>query len=362
MSYAIVPERRTSLYELSIIDQAKLSATKLDAFDAMFLLDPDPISDQVWGRLAQFVAQGHGLGIFLGRNAMDNGVAHPAFTSVAAQNVLTGQLTRPWEYDRDDPDLYLSPDSLAHEIFAPFRGSEEGTAWGKFPIHLHWGIEPQDDPEGVTTQTIMKFGKNGLPAIINRLVNSGRIIVMTTSITESSSNRPWNDLFVGYSVPAWLLVREITKYLVQSRSNKLNLVVGQSALLQNDARLLPESYRIFTPRGDAAPAKVSVVEDQLRYRFTETPGAYRLKGDRNGPVVRGFSVNLNDAETDMTRMVPADVDKVLGAGRYQLATKKDEIQRQQGTARRGQEFYPLLILLAVVLMAVEYLMSNKFYS
>ena len=361
LSYAIVPERRDSLYELTIVDQAKLSSTKLDVFDAVFLLDPEPVSDSTWDRLSQFAAQGHGLGVFLGRNAMDNGVAHAAFTTAAAQNVLTGQLTRPWERDRENPDLYLSPDSLAHEIFAPFRSWEDSVPWDRFPIHVHWGIQPQEAPEGVTTQTILKFG-NGLPAIINRMVNSGRIIVMTTSITEASDNRRWNDLFAGYIIPAWLMVREITKYLVQSRSNNLNLAVGQSALLQNDVRLLPESYRIFTPRGDAAPAKVTAVDDQLRYRFTETPGAYRLKGDRNGPVVRGFSVNLNDAETDMTRMVPADLDKVLGAGRYQLATKKDEIQRQQGTARRGQEFYPLLILLAVVLMAVEYLMSNKFYS
>ena len=364
-SFAVSPPRDqiigNSLYEVTIIDQAKLSSVKLDAFQAVVLLDPEPVSDAMWVRLEQYVAQGHGLGVFLGRNALNNGVADLSFTSLAAQKLLTGTLTRPWERDRDNPDLFLSPDNLSHEIFAPFRSWEEAVAWNDFPIHAYWGMEPQEDTEGVTTQTILKYG-NGHPAIINRLINNGRVLVMTTSLTESSSDRAWNDLFVGYSLPAWLLVREITNYLVQSQADHLNLSIGQTATLQNDVRKFPESYRIFTPRTKGAPAKVTTVGDQIRYRFTETPGTYRIKGDRSGPVLRGFSVNLNEAETDLTRIMPAEVDEVLGAGRYQLATEKDEIQRQQGTSRRGQEFYPLLVLLVAVIMGVEYIMANKFYS
>jgi hypothetical protein len=35
---------------------------------------------------------------------------------------------------------------------------------------------------------------------------------------------------------------------------------------------------------------------------------------------------------------------------------------KQGTARKGQEFFPLLMLLALVVMGVENLLSNRFYK
>ena len=80
------------------------------------------------------------------------------------------------------------------------------------------------------------------------------------------------------------------------------------------------------------------------------------------PVLRGFSANLPESSTDLTRIEMDELDGILGPDRYQLARQKNEIQRQQGTTRRGQEFYPLLLLMMLVVFAVEYLMSNRFYQ
>ena len=80
------------------------------------------------------------------------------------------------------------------------------------------------------------------------------------------------------------------------------------------------------------------------------------------PVLRGFSSNVPPAMTDLARITPADLDTFLGAERYQLAAQESEIQRQQGTTRRGREFYPLIVLIMLVTLAVEHLMSNRFYQ
>ena len=105
-----------------------------------------------------------------------------------------------------------------------------------------------------------------------------------------------------------------------------------------------------------------MIDGKIRYRFTETPGQYRLKGILSGPVLRGFSVNLQAGDTDLTRIENDQLDEFLGAGRYQLASQRVEIQRKQGTSRRGQEFYPLLVIMVLVVLGVEYMMSNRFYS
>ena len=107
---------------------------------------------------------------------------------------------------------------------------------------------------------------------------------------------------------------------------------------------------------------LNTVDGKIRFRFVDAPGHYRLKGVFNQNVVlRGFSSNLAPAATDLTRIEPDKLDSFLGVERYQLASQQDEIQRQQGTTRRGQEFYPLVVLMMLVVLAVEYLMSNRFY-
>ncbi len=171
----------------------------------------------------------------------------------------------------------------------------------------------------------------------------------------------WNELFQRKFLPAWMLVRGLTSYLVQDDVASLNITIGQIATFKNDLRKYPEVYNVFTPRADKPPTLVTSINSEIKYRFTDYPGQYRLKGVQS-PVLRGFSVNLPESSTDLQRMELDELDGILGPDRYQLATQKDEIQRQQGTTRRGQEFYPLLMLMLLVVFGVEYLMSNRFYQ
>ena len=188
---------------------------------------------------------------------------------------------------------------------------------------------------------------------------------MTTPITEYGfvDGRPsWNSLLSGNPVPAFLLLDGIASYLVQGDAESLNVRTGQTATLNNDLREFPETYQAFSPQEEKPTTMVNMVDGKVRFRFIDFPGHYRLKGVLDEQVVlRGFSANIGQAVTDLSRIEPDELDSFLGAERYQLAKQKDEIQRQQGTTRRGQEFYPLVMLMMLVVMAVEYLMSNRFY-
>jgi hypothetical protein len=276
--------------------------------------------------------------------------------------VLGGNLTIPWR--RSEGDLFISPQNLSHPIFEPFRSIESSIAWREFPIFMHWGMELPENPES-PTQVILRYG-NQQPAMIEHVIGQGRVLVMTTPITEQSrpagGRHPWNSLFVGRPLPAWLLTRQIAHYLVQIESDTLNMETGQLAVLKNDLRIHPETYTMFSPKLDQSTTKITATGNQVRYKFTDMPGQYRMKGTLEGPVIRGFSVNLRPADTDLTRIEPAELDGFLGEDNYQLATDRGQIQRQQGTSRKGQEFYPLLVIMLTVIFAVEYLMANRFYS
>ena len=359
---SIVDDADANLYDLTVVEQSKMPAS-FEEYDSVVFLDPDRgISDTTWGTIQKYVASGHGVGFFLGAGAADGGYAHNTFQSEAAQTVFSGKLNRQWR--RPSADLFLSPDNLNHPIFEPFRTWETAVPWNRFPIFYHWGIVPDDKGAELPTKTLLRYS-NGKPAIIERQIGDGIVMVMTTPITDADlyDNRDsWNSLFVGRSLPAWLLVRQMNQQLVQSQADRLNVKIGEFVRLNNDFRKYPEKYTIFTPRTSQSTEKVTATEGSVRYRFTDSPGQYRLRGNFEGPLNRGFSVNLQQGQTDLTRIEPAALDAVFGAERYQLARKKDEIQRQQGTQRRGQEFYPLLLLLLVIVLGMEHLLANRFYS
>ncbi len=363
---AIMPNRdlspEASMFTCSVVRQREMN-NNFDKYDSVFFLDPKPLAASTWKALENYVTGGGGVAIFLGHNAMKDSFADPSFLSENATRVLGGSLTHPWR--REDRKLFFSPDNFSHPIFEEFRAIETSIPWHEHPIFLHWGIELDDQSEKMPTQTLLRYG-NGEPAIIERQIGDGRIIVVTTPFTEPvySKERPkvWNELMRGNAWPNWLLLVEIGKYLVKNDDETLNVWVGQTANLRNVWGVHPEIYRVYTPQTGKIPSELPAPGNHVRYKFTDTPGQYRLKGKVLEEIVlRGFSANLRNEDTNLTRIEPNYLDGVLGHGRYQLATEQAEIQRQQGTTRRGQEFYPLLIIMMVVVLGVEHLVSNRFY-
>ena len=366
--FALAPRQRISgegsLFETTVISQADIDRPNLSDFQVVFLLDPKPIPNTTWGSLRRYVETGGNVGIFLGHNAGVGSDVDPTFQSENAQVVLGGKIDFQWR--RPDGQLFLSPNNLAHPVLAPFRKIESGVPWFNHPIYFYWGQETDNGSEEFPTQTLVPFG-NGKPAIVEREINQGRVITMMTPITEPSrpkGRKPWNDLMLD-DPPPWpmfWLIRQISEYLVQSNADTLNIDVGSMAALRNDRERFPLQYRMFSPSEPGATSMVNVKEDQILYRFTDVPGHFRLKGALAEPVIRGFSTNLPAEESNLDRVDDEVLDLMLGAGNYQVAQEKEEIERKQGTTRKGREFFPLLIVMMAFVLGLENLMSNLFYK
>ena len=46
---------------------------------------------------------------------------------------------------------------------------------------------------------------------------------------------------------------------------------------------------------------------------------------------------------------------------YSLARNRDEVNREIGEARMGREFFPWLMLVVAIVLAMEHLLANRFY-
>jgi hypothetical protein len=238
-----------------------------------------------------------------------------------------------------------------------FRPIATSVPWDQFPVFRYWNLQ-QLAPD---TQVILRYGSNR-PALLERPVGKGTVLTMTTPITEPERPRgrqAWNELAGPNDWPRFMLINDLIHYLTHVGSGQLVFQTGQSVVLANPPEQTPNRYLLFLPDGDTQP--VQSRDGQLLISTTSTAGTYRLKGDWNGPVTRGFSVNLPAAASRLQRTTAQRLDEMLGSARYQLARDRSEIQREQGQQRAGREFYPILLVILAIILILEQLLANRFY-
>jgi hypothetical protein len=352
---AIAPyERRVehrAVFQPLVSTPDELTNHSLGDFAAVVLLDPAPMPAGSWEQLATYVRDGGQLALFLGHQAGDG----TSFNEAAAQSVLPGKLGRP--YRTPGRDVYLAPHSYDHPVLRPFRPIASSVPWGDFPVFRHWSVRDLAPQSAV----ILRYS-NQQPALIEHSVGAGTVVTMTTPVTELDRPRgraAWNELAGPNDWPRFILVNQILRYLVEHDAGHFNFETGQNVVLANRADRDPARYLLFAPGGETQP--VQARDDRVTISTTDAPGIYRLKGERDGPVTRGFSVNVPEHASRLERTTAVQLDNSLGAGRYQLARNQDEIVRVQGRQREGREFFPFLVALVAVGVVLEQLLSNRFY-
>lgn len=327
---------------------AELENTPLADYDAVCLVDPGPLTPAAWQALTDYVHSGGGLGIFLGRNARRDPLNEPA-----PQQVLPARLR--WQ-SRDA--TFLRPSSTDHPALRELAELGDAVPWSEFPVFKYWELEsPADD-----VYVIASFA-NGWPALVERRVGNGRVLTLTTSVSDPAHDDPWNLLPTGPDPwPFLALASGIADYLTGSGDAQLNYLAGQTAILQLTPNEQVASYVLDIP--GAAPLRQTLTPGQQDVSITSTEalGNYRVRaGGQGGRLDRGFSVNCSPATSELARIDFAAIESALGKDRVQLARTQEEIEVRVGQGRVGRELFPTLILLMVFVLGIEQYLSNRFY-
>jgi len=349
--------RRTgqARFDCDVISYTELANKRLDDYAAVCLLDPPPLADAVWQSLATYVDHGGGVAMWLGCNAEVKGAPSDSFNTPAAQKIMPGKLARVWRRQ----DAFLAPQDYQHPLLAKFRTVAGGVPWNAFNVWSHWQLT--DLAEGVNT--VVPYS-NGQPALLERSVGKGRVLVFTTPISDDATDPDlWNLLPLGSEPwPFVMLSNEMMLYLVGSGEERLNYEAGETVTLH-----IPEAQRqlIFSlrsPDGEEFPQSVDQKTGSVVITATGPVGNYLLRsGGTEGGVRRGFSVNVPAESTDLARLSRDDLTGLLGKDRFRLSRGRDEIERDVNLGRTGRELYPLLIVLVAIALGMEHLLANKFY-
>jgi hypothetical protein len=334
---------------------SELNRLTLADFAAVCLIDPPPLSAESWKALASYAEGGGGIGIFLGRHARAN-----EMNQTEAQQLLPAKLR--WT---SHETTYLRPVAVEHPALADLRELADTVPWSEFPVFKYWELE-----SGGQNALVVASFANGKPALVERPYGTGRVLMMTTPVSDPAYDDPWNLLPTGPEPwPFLALANGVTQYLAGAGDAQLNYFAGQTVVL----RLAPEeqvsSYVLQMPSA-ANDAKTSAVRQTLTpgqqdvtVAATDSLGNYRLRaGGRDGRLDRGFSVNLPLEISRLERAVPTEIVESLGRDRARIARSQEEIELRVGLGRVGRELFPALIIAMAVVLAAEQLLANRFYG
>ena len=123
------------------------------------------------------------MGIFLGRHARQRGDER----AEAQQQLLPAKLR--WQ---SREATYLRPVAVEHPALAELRDLAESCRGPSFPCFKYWELEAGAEPAHV----VASFA-NGKPALVERQIGAGRVLMMTTPVSDPAHDDPWNLLPTG---------------------------------------------------------------------------------------------------------------------------------------------------------------------
>lgn len=347
-------KRGHARFDCQVVDLRELANMNLEQYAAVCLLDPTALEPGVWQKLGDFAASGHGLAIFLGRNARPL----ESFNQPLAQELLPGKLAR--QARRPDGDCYLAPRNYQHPMLAGFARLAGSIPWEALPVFRYWQFE------GLSPQTsVVASLSDQSPLILERPLGAGRVVTMATPVSDRPAENPWNLLPAG-GEQAWpfvMLMNQLMFYLVGAADQQLNYYAGQTVLLALDPQEHRRNFLLVAPDATNFPLIAESNQQHLAITATEQVGNYQvLAGGEESGVSLGFSVNLAPEQTDLTRASQTHFDEIFGPFPYSIRRDREEIVRQISSARVGRELFTPLILLVAALLLGEHLVANRFYQ
>jgi hypothetical protein len=338
-----------SEYIVERVGYNDLSAVQLSDFEVIVLLDPPaPVLQEE--SIARFVSQGRGALVCLGPSAGER----------TAESSFAPKLVRRWRVP--DPGTFFQVSPTKHRVTEQVASN---TPWSRFRVQQYWQLQTE-----TSDQILIQFAGTPHPALVERTLAvegaglPGRVLVVATPLPAlSSATRSWNQLFGSDPWPAWLLCRQAIEYLARRGDDDLTPSVGQLISLPMAPGSSDSGNRrvqLFPP-GDSPPIPLEVAPDAARITINDIyrSGTWWLRGPQDAS---GFSANLANEATDLTRIDPEQLDAIFGPEQYNLARTIEEIQFAQDRASQRVSLHSPAILLALMLFVLEQILANRFYG
>ena len=312
------PRFEAASVQVDALTQETLARTRV------LVLQDLPLGDALAARLRTWVEGGGGIVVALGPRATLPPADWLPVTVGNAEDRTRGAAAK------------LSGFDYGHAVFEPFRAPRSGD----FSTARIYGFRTLTARPSAAT--LARFD-GGTPALVEATVGRGHVLVWATTLDLS-----WNDLALK---PVYLpfvhqLVRQAAGYREQPGWMTVGQAIDVGATSASAVVLSPAGQRLSPPEGGSA---LEVAE----------PGFYEVRGAREGESLRIVATNVDLAESDATRLDPAEMTVAVtgqpgGNGGTSAATiVPDEVQEQ------AQRVWWYLLFAGILLLIAESWLARR---
>ncbi len=289
----------------------------LTEYDTVCFCNIRSFSRQEGSALRDFIAQGGGAIFVLGDRVQPQNYNEVLVGANSETSILPGRLLEPSLYAQ----YRFDPLEYQHSIVAPFRGFAQSGLLTT-PVWKYIKVQPLPTPAAATPRTrksvvnsVLNF-VNGDPALLEHRVGAGNVLLYTGALSSNSTElidgqeSPWTALA---SWPSFLpLVQEMINVTVSGRSNIRNRKVNDSIEQEETSRFVSSSITVTRPDGTRAKAYSSMrgTRPIWSYGPLDQNGVYRVESSAS-QTNQLYSVNLDTAESDLTRIDSDAIPEVL---------------------------------------------------
>jgi len=353
-------------YSCEVKTPKALGNKTLDDYAAVFLCSLEAPEENLWKALSDYVGKGGSLGVIPGaRMNLD------AYNKVpAAQDLLPAEFKEVVPVAGGGADWDWSADIYKHQLMFPYLEWRQGK-WDFFVdprgATQYWHVQPRPGQ----VQVLVRYADgNHLPALVERLVDlkrgrPGRVLLFTTP----PGWKDWNNYADKESSFYVTLARQAIGYLTGDADRPtLNFLSGQGVpRVPVPIAGQAATYKLYRdgpapPAASVAQVTVEAGQNEVRVPQAAEPGNYTLRTE-DGDALAWFSVNLPPEESDLAKVAKGEIEAVLGPEAVlALEARTDLSDALRGHVSQPWEMMPALMLGLLLLLAVENLLANKFYS
>lgn len=335
--------RALALGETPPFDIATKSIDTVSAEDlqraSVVILNDTPVAQLTGERLGAFVARGGGLLVALGSRA-----TWP--TAAGASDILPAAPGQP--IDRTSGQAArLGALEYGNPIFEPFRAPRSGDFSGA-RFYTYRAVTPAK-----AAQIIARFD-DGAPALVERRVGNGRVLVWTSTLDLQGNDLPLKSVFLPF-------VHRMVTTLASYTERPSWLTVGDVLDAARPAPV-PGATRQIIPRVVLTPSGERVTLDGEGPDVLELSeqGFYEVRAQgRDAAAPMTVASNVDLGESDLTPMDPQEVAAgVLGrvGGAAAPGTNVTATDPEQ---ERNQRLWWYLLLAGVVILGLETLVGYR---
>ncbi len=334
-------ERAVNLPKLAKYALTRTTSQELDGFDfsnyrAIILANIKGLSRQSVQRLAFYVRGGGGLLITLGDQVNAN-IFNSLFQELSPANLNN----HAFQAVSGESSVLIAQIEYQNPIFRIF--SDPGQSDPSIAqFHQYFHVAP------VSEQAVLARFDDGSPAILERQVGDGTVVLWTSSIDTE-----WNDLPVkALFLP---LLYQTLDYVAAEQKGQQSYLIGNPVAVGGYGIRANQAFSVSVPSG-----RDFAGQDPLFTR-TDEAGIYHVR-DADKKTAGFFAVNVDARESDLTFTTPdrlqAIAAQVANSETLTDALASENLEMQ---FEKDQKLWRFAILMVVLLLVAETWLANRTY-